>query len=196
MKATMTLSNPEAFQLLADATRRKIVFLLRVKEMTVNRLAAELGLTPQTVYFHVKKLVKGGMVEVVREERTGHLIESYYMATAESFSFILGKGGLGSAHSRKLALEQEKMVLDALVKLGFKLKYDDQTVARLVDLMAEEKQCGSEKLDEKASSLGLDVVTQMMVMDHACVLSATEAEFRKANEVKHKFRETLLSLTK
>jgi DNA-binding transcriptional ArsR family regulator len=196
MKATMTLSNPESFQLLADPTRRKIVFLLRVKEMTVNKLATELGLTPQTVYFHVKKLVKGGMVEVVREERTGHLIESYYMATAESFSFILGRGGLDSAHSRKLALEQEKAVLDALVKLGFKLKYDDKAVAHLVDIMAEEKGCGSEKLNEKASSLGLDVVTQMMVEDHACALSATEEEFKKADEAKHKFRETLLSLVK
>jgi DNA-binding transcriptional ArsR family regulator len=91
MKAFKVVTDPKAFQLLADGTRRKIVYLLRVKEMSVSQLAAELNLTPQAVYHHVKKLVKGGLVEVSREERCGHLIESYYRATAEMFSFSLGK---------------------------------------------------------------------------------------------------------
>ena len=196
MKAFMTVSDPESFQLLADATRRKVVYLLRVKEMTVNRLAAELELTPQTVYFHVRKLLKGKMVEVVREERVGHLIESYYRATAESFGFVMGKAGGSSPRSRKLAIEQEKGILDALVKLGYNLKFDDQAVVRLVELMAEEMTPGAEAREEKIANLGLDPVTQMTVSEHACALSATDEEFKKADDAKHKFRETLLSMVK
>jgi DNA-binding transcriptional ArsR family regulator len=196
MKAFMTISDPESFQLLADATRRKVVYLLRVKEMSVNQLAAELELTPQSVYFHVRKLLKGKMVEVVREERVGHLIESYYRATAESFGFVMGKAGGSSPRSKKMAIEQERAVLEALVKLGYNLKFDDKAVARLVDLMAEEMPCGGEDLDEKIANLGLDPVTQMTVSEHACALSATSEEFKKADEAKHKFREALLSMMK
>ena len=50
MKPFMVVKEPEAFQLLADETRRKILYLLRVKEMTVSQLSSELGLTSQAVY--------------------------------------------------------------------------------------------------------------------------------------------------
>jgi DNA-binding transcriptional ArsR family regulator len=99
-KAMKMITDPEAFQLLADETRRKMVFLLRVKDMTVSQIAAELNLTPQAVYHHIKKLQKADLVEVSREERLGHLIESYYRATAESFYLSMGSTG-GSASSRK-----------------------------------------------------------------------------------------------
>src|SRR3990170_6251136 len=87
MKSIKTLTSPESFELMADETRRKIIFLLRVKEMTVSQIASELNLTPQAVYHHIKRLVKGELVEVSREERVDHLIESYYRATAEVFNF-------------------------------------------------------------------------------------------------------------
>src|SRR5512139_527030 len=91
MKAVKHISDPEGFKILADETRRKIIFLLRAKELTVSQIADELNLTPQTVYHHIKRLVEAGMVEVTREVRVDHLIESYYMATAEVFHMTVGK---------------------------------------------------------------------------------------------------------
>ncbi len=76
-------------KLLGDETRRKIVFLLRAKEMTVSKIADELNVTPQAVYHHIKKLVETELVEVTREVRVDHLIESYYRATAEVFHFVV-----------------------------------------------------------------------------------------------------------
>jgi DNA-binding transcriptional ArsR family regulator len=84
----MVLREPKGFELLADETRRKIIFLLRVKEMTVGQIAAELKFTRQEVYYHIKKLLKGKLIEVVREERVGHLSESYYVATADTRAFV------------------------------------------------------------------------------------------------------------
>jgi DNA-binding transcriptional ArsR family regulator len=196
MKPFKTISDPEAFQLMADETRRKIVFLLRVKDMTVSQIASELSLTPQAVYFHIRKLVKGGFVEVVREERVGHLIESFYRTTAESFNFTLGRGGVRTARNLRFALDQEKAALDALRKLGFDVKYTDQQVARLVDLMAEAYAYkGSEKLEEKIFAMDeLDFVAKMALQDHVKFLSISDQEFAKMQDAQRKFRDLLISL--
>ena len=106
MKAIKVIKDPKAFYLFADETRRKIMHLLRVKEMNASQIAAELDLTPQAVYHHIKKLLKGGLVEVSREERCGHLIESYYRATAELFSFSQGKTTAKSLRDKKQAEER------------------------------------------------------------------------------------------
>ena len=47
MKAIKVVDDPENFKLLADDTRRRIVFLLRAKEMTVSQIASNLEVTPR-----------------------------------------------------------------------------------------------------------------------------------------------------
>ncbi len=64
MKAIKVVNDPKEFQLLADGTRRKIIFLLRATEMTVSQIASNLGLTPQAIYHHIKKLQKADLVTV------------------------------------------------------------------------------------------------------------------------------------
>ena len=78
---------------MADDTRRRVIYLLRAKEMTVSQIASELQKTPQGIYHHIRKLLDAGMVEVAKEERVDHFIETYYRATAEVFEFIHGEGG-------------------------------------------------------------------------------------------------------
>jgi DNA-binding transcriptional ArsR family regulator len=67
MKAIKVVDDPEKFKLLADDTRRRIVFLLRAKEMTVSQIASTLEVTPQAIYHHIKKLQKADLVKVTRE---------------------------------------------------------------------------------------------------------------------------------
>src|SRR3989454_6822144 len=92
VKAFKVIKSPEAFQLLADETRRRIIYLLRAKEMTVSQISAELGLTPQAIYHHIRKMRDADLVEVAREERVDHFIETYYRATAEMFNLSHGEG--------------------------------------------------------------------------------------------------------
>ena len=92
MKAFKVIKDPEAFRLLADETRRRVIYLLRAKDMTVSQIAAELNLTPQAIYHHIRKMRDTGLVEVAREERVDHFIETYYRATAEIFNFSHGEG--------------------------------------------------------------------------------------------------------
>ena len=111
---------PKTWKLLGDETRRNIIFLLRVNELTVGQISAELDMTPQAIYHHIKKLEKAGLVEVTREERCGHLIESYYRATAETFLC-----SIGSLYKKKVKIDM-LTVLDGLSKLGFKMESSDE----------------------------------------------------------------------
>jgi len=203
MKPIQVLRDPKAFQLLADETRRKILYLLRVKEMTVSQLATELNLTPQALYHHIKKLLQGEMVEVVREERVGHLIESYYRATAEDFLLTHGKMSSQTLRDRKLGEEQVTTVLNALNRLGFNLEFDENKISQLVDLRAGlDRSCEdagkkkSEIEDEIWNLDDLNFLTKMMATDFAGKLLMLDDEFARQQETRKKLRDLLLSLVK
>jgi len=197
MKAFKVIRDPATFRLLADGTRRKIIYLLRVKEMNVSQLASELNLTPQAVYHHVKKLLKGGLVQVTHEERCGHLIESYYRATAEVFSISYGKATAKSLRNKQLIKEQMMIALEALKKVGFDLKYDAQKLSQLVDAQIEldEGSKDMSKLESKIYEMNdLDVLIRKAVVSLAKNLTMSEEEFSKEHEKRKKLRELLISL--
>jgi predicted ArsR family transcriptional regulator len=171
-----------------------MIFLLRVKEMTVSQIADELHVTPQAVYHHIKKLQKGDLVEVAREERIGHLIESYYRTTAETFTFSLGK----SSHSAKVSKEQINAVLDALKKVGFKVEYNKDIISQLVSVQADlEKCCQIGEFESKISELeDVDFPTKLTVTEWASILLMSDEQFAKDEELRRKFRNLLTSLIK
>lgn len=197
----MVIREPEAFQLLADETRRKILYLLRVKEMTANQLAKELGITSQAVYHHIRKLLKGNMIEVVREERIGHLIESYYMATAEDFLLSCGKVSSETLHDRKLAEEQVTKVLRILKKIGFDLEFNEKEISELIDLRVRLDQCcpasrKSEFEDRIWNADELSLLEKTNAMDFLGILLMSDGEFAKQQETRSEFRASLRSLLK
>ncbi len=203
MKAFQVLRDPKAFKLLADETRRKILYLLRVKEMTVSQLAEELGLTPQALYHHIRKLLKGGMVEVIREKRVGHLIESYYRATAEDFLLTTGKASLETFRDRELAEEQLTAVLNALEKIGFTIQFDEEKITELAGLRAsltteccKDDEEFNRAQDEIWNMDELDLITRQIAQEFVGQLLMSDAEFVKQQETREKIRDLLLSLVR
>lgn len=193
MKPIKVIKHPESFKLLADETRRKIVFLLRAKEMTVSQIAADLEITPQAVYHHIKKLLKGEMVEVSKEVRVDHLIESYYRATAETFFCTVGE----TPRSIEVAKEQMMTALKALEKLGFEIEFDEDKVQQLVDLEVTLSRSKSEKFEDKVSELDeVDFLTKQTVKHYADILSISDDEYAEHQELNRKFRNLLASLQK
>jgi len=192
MKPVMTIADPEAFKILADETRRRILYLLRAKEMTVSQIADELDLTPQTVYHHIKRLLEAEMVEVTREVRVDHLIESYYRATAEMFYLTVGK----KTQSKETLEASLESVLNALKKLGFNVKYDKEDVAKLAEIKMEKEDCCSTKEYEDAVSKldDVDYFAKQEVAECATVLSMSEEQLKKDDEIDNKFRDLLRSL--
>ncbi len=194
MKSVKRISDPEAFKLFADETRRKIVFLLRVKEMTVSQIAEEIDITPQTVYHHIRKLIEGGMVEVAREVRVDHLIESYYRSTAEAFEFTVGR----SSHGEKARREQVEGALGALRKIGFKIQYDEKTVSQIAKLQMEMSEfLNSEKNDEALVKLDdVDPLTRMEAQEYASILSASDEELAERDVIRNRLWDLIRSLIK
>lgn len=201
MKAFIVVREPEAFQLLADETRRKILYLLRVKEMTVNQLAQELGLTSQAVYHHARKLLKGNMIEVAREERVGHLIESYYRATAEDFLLSTGKIKAKSVHDKEHVKEQMTAVFKAYKKLGLDVEYDDSKISRLVDLWAKLQEgcsgCMKPELEDEIWGMEeLSVLEKSIAAEIMGSLLMSDEEFATSEKNRRELRAFLRSLLK
>jgi len=193
----MVIKEPEAFELLADETRRKVLYLLRVKEMNASQIAEELGVTSQAIYHHIKKLLKGKMIEVVREERVGHLIESYYRATAEDFLLSHGKVSKQALHDRERTQEQITKVLTGLNKLGLNLEFDENKISQLADLRAgvDDPCTACEKYEDDIWNMeDLDLQMRIMAAEFAGTILMSEKEFRKQQENRKKLRELLLSL--
>jgi predicted transcriptional regulator len=185
--------DPEAFKLLGDETRRKMIFLLRVKELTVSQISAELGITPQAIYHHIKKLAEAGLAEVTREERIDHIIESYYQATAETFIC-----SIGSFHKETVKVDMLD-VLKGLNKIGFKVENSDEIAAKLVDLETKMiKHKGAKKLKDAIIKLekDMDFMTLEMVKHYADLILMSEEEFTKRQELNRAFRQFLLSICK
>jgi DNA-binding transcriptional ArsR family regulator len=193
MKAVKLVEDPANFKLLADDTRRRIVFLLRAKEMNVSQIASNLELTPQAIYHHIKKLLDADLVTIEREERVGHLIESYYRATAEAFLCTVGVTPSG----RDFFEKQMKTTLEYLVKIGFDLKFNDDDVELLIDKQDEMLKCyENSNFDENIKdSIGeIDNSTYSLIKEYGSLLSMTDEEFIKRQKLTKEFRDALQGL--
>ena len=192
MKPLKIIRDPECFQLIGDETRRKIIFLLRAKPMNVSQIAEALELSPPTVYHHIQKLKKTNMVEVAYEKRCGHLIESYYQATAEVFHFIIGESPQASESHK----EAVKSIVDGLNRLGFNVKYDEKIAGEIVET---EKKLDSfkdnEEFIESVSGFeDINPIYRQSIIWIAKLLSASDKEYEERLELERKYRELYNSL--
>ncbi len=191
MKAFKLIKDPEAFQLLGDETRRKILYLLRAKEMTVSQIAAELNLTPQAIYHHIRKMREAQLVEVAREERVDHFIETYYRATAEMFNLSHGEG------MSKDYLEQKiTEALQALSRIGLRVRTDPQVVSRLVELEKRMEQLGENAgwADAIANLDDVDFFVKQGVAHLAKLTAMSDKEFAEYLNLEREHRKLLRSL--
>ena len=192
MKAFQIIRDPEAFQLLGDETRRRIVYLLRARERTIRQIAEELDFTPPAIYHHIKKLLAAGMVEVAKEERIENFIEIYYRATAEVFEFSYGTGKTQEYGEQRL-----KESLTNLDKLGVNVRVDPETISKIVAIQQRMESIGSKpELDEKASKLeGIDFFGRQEITKYAKMISMSDAQWDEWFRLYKEFRTLLRSLT-
>lgn len=194
MKPVKIIRDPECCQLIGDETRRRIIFLLRAKPMSVSQIAETLELSPQTVYHHIQKLKKADMVQVVSEKRSGHLIESFYQSTAEVFNFMIGETREGVKVQRELV----KLVVDSLNKIGLGLEYSKKTAEGIVK--AENRLSAlaeSEEYYEKLSSFeDVDLITKQDAAKTARRIIMSDEEFEEQLSLERKIRDLYISMKK
>jgi len=161
---------------MADETRRRIVYLLRAKEMTVGQIHHELQLTPQAIYHHIRKLLDAGLVEVAKEDRVGHFIETYYRATAEIFEVTHGEGG-----SEKYSEGRTRDALQAMNQLGINAHVDDDLVAKMMKIANQkDKLALTPEMEEKIQALeGSDFIGKQLIADYLNLLAMSDRQFEE-----------------
>ena len=116
-----------AFALLGDETRRKIIFLLRDNELTVKEIASRLGLTTQNIYHHIGRLQEAGLVKVIDEKLSGHLIERFYTVTADTFIY-------NEDRMEENDYQSSFDILNGLNELGIGVEVSEENAERLSKL--------------------------------------------------------------
>ncbi|AEH24981.1 winged helix-turn-helix domain-containing protein [Pyrococcus yayanosii] len=133
-KKVKVITDPEVIKIMLEDTRRKILQLLRSREMTISQLSEILGKTPQTIYHHIEKLKEAGLVEVKRTEMKGNLVEKYYGRTADVFYINLY---LGDEELRYLARSRLKTKLEIFRALGY--EFNDDEILNVMDKLLEKE---------------------------------------------------------
>ncbi len=193
MRSFKVITDPDAFQLLADETRRRIIYLLRAREMTVAQIAEDLKLTPQAIYHHIRKLKDADMVEVAREERVDHFIETYYQATAEMFNLAHGEAG-----STKVLEEEVREALGALNKLGVHADVDEAVVSKVVGLIKCMKEPDANSpWTERVNELGdVSYLAKQELLEFMHLMTISDKEFESFLKNYRDLRKTLRSLVR
>jgi DNA-binding transcriptional ArsR family regulator len=188
MRAFKVISDPKSFDVIGDKTRRRIIYILRARDLSVSQIADELEVTPQAIYHHIKKLLETGMVEVAKEERIGHFIESYYRATAEVFEFQYGEGA-----SQKPGEAEAKEAIRALERVGIVLRPDDETISKYVKLMMKIESAGSNpEIEDKIAEMpDIDLLCSQHARKLARSLSMTDKQYEEMLELERKARALL-----
>jgi DNA-binding transcriptional ArsR family regulator len=191
MKAFKFIRDPRAFEIVADETRRKIIYLLRARDLTVSQIAEALQRTPQAIYTHIRKLLAAGMIEVAREERADHFIETYYRSAAEVFEFSYGR-----EKAERYAEQHMVEALQALAKLGLTVNIDKEKVARLVEVQRRVETIGaSPELEETIAQLeGVGLLSKQEIAKYTKILFMTERQFQEWIVLQKEFRKLLKSL--
>lgn len=84
MKEVYDVSDPEALKSLAIPERVKILELFEdLEPRTAKQIATELGENAPRLHYHVKELVRVGLLEQVDTRIKGSIIEKYYQPVAK-----------------------------------------------------------------------------------------------------------------
>jgi DNA-binding transcriptional ArsR family regulator len=85
-------STLELMKILSDPRRSRILHFASDKPMTVKTLAEKLGEDPLRLYYHVKKMLKAELLEIVETRQHGNLTEHFYKAI--NFDHVIYKGNI------------------------------------------------------------------------------------------------------
>ncbi|KZE68990.1 hypothetical protein AWM68_01610 [Fictibacillus phosphorivorans] len=106
MNNSLSISSDQQ-KLVANATRIQIIHLLKEQELTAKEVAVQLGKTTGTIHYHIQLLYNGGILELVKEQKKGGIIEKYYRSKATRFELSDSNATAPSSVSTNLLLNDE-----------------------------------------------------------------------------------------
>ncbi len=125
------LDDPEIIKIAIDKTRRKILELLRLNDLTVAQMASTLGKDQSTIYRHVEKLVKADMILQSGERKEHHIPEKIYSRTAKIFFMA---PDIGALSKEDVLVKHRKEMYEKTARLLEKMGYSAAEVSEAASL--------------------------------------------------------------
>ena len=160
MQETLVLDKPEQLKALGHPLRVRVLEMLGQEgdwQLTNRELAQRLGVDPGHLHFHVRMLLKAGLIELADAKGRGR--EKPYRAVAKVFRVapeLLAAGGASDLQAAMIDQVQRAHALYSgagdfrSAQLELKL-----TMAQVVDLMSEYLGAAREREDETAGKIVL-----------------------------------------
>jgi DNA-binding transcriptional ArsR family regulator len=189
----------ETFTLLEDRTRRNILQLLREEELTVKEIAKRLEVTPQNVYYHLKRMTDAGLVSEVKEKWSGHLIESYYTATADTYVYHEDEIPSNDIH-------EYIEILNGLNELSGAVEVSEENAEKLAEFSKRREKilktsetsngvCGACSFSGYFMKLGpMNPILVGRVLQLNSVISMSDEEFEETLRITRELRKFLISI--
>lgn len=127
------IRDPDKIRICIETTRNKILSLLNVENMTISQLSEALSKDQSTVYRHVKKLEKHGLVMVCGEKKEHHIPEKIYGRTAGMFLMIPQSNDMEDDHEERWRKESMQRSLDVLDLIGYHNEGSDELIEKVND---------------------------------------------------------------
>lgn len=87
LPAVLIINTSEQYKALGDATRTRILSIIKHQPTTAKQLATKLGIAPGTVGHHLQALETAGLAQVVARRLVRGIVAKYYTRTARLLQF-------------------------------------------------------------------------------------------------------------
>jgi DNA-binding transcriptional ArsR family regulator len=157
---TLVLDKPEQLKALGHPLRVRVLEMLGQEgewQLTNRELAQRLGVDPGHLHFHVRMLLKAGLIELADTDRRGR--EKPYRSVAKTFRIAPELLAAGGASDIQAAMLDQVQRAHALYSSGGSFRSAQVevklTVERALDLMSEFLEKARSLEDEKADKVVL-----------------------------------------
>ena len=166
------IDDPKTIRLVTDPTRRAILEVLRVNRLTVAQMAGILEKDQSTIYRHVEKLLKAGIIEQTGERKRHHIPEKIYGRTAKIFFLA---PGLDAVPGQDALLRNIERSSETVARMLRQSGYPGGDTDALNSLFLEMERVVSKKLRDMKPDSGLTFYT-LWKLQTAIVLIESERD--------------------
>jgi len=186
------IRDPEVAKLFADETRRRILHVLRHREMSATDLAKALDKNHSSIQHHLAILRSAGLIELTREEKVRNMVQPYYRATARSFliSYSLTEALTKDDGFTSWRADTLQRMFDGLETFGIKVPEEMRgRVRELMDTCYErERRALEEVVEQQNDPAKLDKhVQKSLIQLMTNIKLSHDREYTAAMEELHRF---------
>ncbi len=120
-KDIMVIRDPDVIKIITESTRRKILALLRINDLSISQLADLIQKDQSTVYRHIKKLEAHEIVMPVGERKVHHIPEVVYGRVARTYLIVPEIDEDTTSPAVHYTREGIKDVMDVLEMMGYSI---------------------------------------------------------------------------